>query len=138
MDRSVEAWEGFSFEEICLRHLPHIKQGLGISGMATASSSWRFIPPKGDERKGAQVDLVIKRVDKIVHLVEMKFSEGPYIISKEYEEKLKARRNLFMEMTGIRRGAVMTFITPSGVAQGLHSSIVHSQLTARHLFADIL
>ena len=138
MDRSVESWEGFSFEEICLRHLPHIKQGLGISGIATESSAWRFIPQKGDERKGTQVDLVIKRVDKIVHLVEMKFSESPYTISKEYEEKLKSRRNLFMEMTGIKRGVVITFVTPAGVSQGLHSSIVHSQLAAKHLFADVL
>lgn len=137
MDRSVESWEGFSFEEICLRHLPHIKQGLGISGIATDSSSWRFIPPKGDERKGAQVDLVIKRVDKIVHLIEMKFSDSPYYISKDYEEKLRNRRNLFMEITGINRGVVITFVTPSGISQGMHSSIVHSQLTAKHLFAEI-
>lgn len=138
MDRSVASWEGFSFEEICLRHLPHIKQGLGIAGIATESSAWRFIPPKGDERKGTQVNLVIKRVDKIIHLVEMKFSDSPYIISKEYEEKLRNRRNLFMEITGIKRGAVITFITPAGVAHGIHASIVHSQLTAKHLFADIM
>ena len=138
MDRSVVSWEGFSFEEICLRHLPHIKQALGIAGIATESSALRFIPVKGNETKGTQVDLVIKRVDKIVHLVEMKFSDHPYTISKEYEEKLKFRRNLFMEITGIKRGVVITFITPEGVSQGLHSSVVHSQLTSRHLFADLL
>ena len=138
MDRSVVSWEGFSFEEICLRHLPHIKQVLGIAGIATESSAWRFIPVKGNETQVTQVDLVIKRVDKIVHLVEMKFSDHPYTISKEYEEKLKFRRNLFMEITGIKKGVVITFITPEGVSQGLHSSVVHSQLTARHLFADLL
>ena len=137
-DRSVESWEGFSFEEVCLRHLPHIKQGLGISGMATESSSWRFIPQKGDERKGTQVDLVIKRVDKIIHLVEMKFSDSAYTISKEYEAKLKARRDIFAEATGCGRGTVITFITPCGVAKGLHSTFLHSQLTAKHLFAEIL
>ena len=52
MDRSVVSWEGFSFEEICLRHLPHIKQALGIAGIATESSAWRFIPVKGNETKG--------------------------------------------------------------------------------------
>lgn len=138
MDRNVESWEGFSFEEICLRHLPHIKQRLGISGMATEASAWRFVPPKGDERKDTQIDLVIKRADKLIHLVEMKFSDGPYLISKDYEERLKMRRNLFMEMTGIRRGAVMTFVTPAGVSQGIHSSIIHSQLTARDLFAELI
>ena len=66
------------------------------------------------------------------------FSETPYTISKEYEEKLKARRNLFMEMAGVKRGAVITFVTPAGVSQSIHSSIVHSQLTSKHLFADVL
>jgi hypothetical protein len=134
-NRSIESWEGFTFEEICLRHLPHIKQGLGISGMATEASSWRFIPKNGDGRKGAQIDLVIKRADKIIHLVEMKFCEIPYVIKKDYEQKLRERKALFMEMTDTTRGPVHTFITPMGVAPGAHSSIVHSQLTAANLFA---
>lgn len=134
-DRSVESWEGFTFEEVCLRHLPHIKRGLGIAGMATEASSWRFVPRKDDSRKGAQIDLVIKRADKIIHLVEMKFSEKLFAITKDYEKRLRERKDLFMEITGITRGPVITFITPKGVTKGTHSSIVHSQLTARDLFA---
>ncbi len=136
-DHSVEAWEGFTFEEVCLRHLPHIKRGLGISGMATEASSWRFLPKKGDDRKGAQIDLVIKRADKIIHLVEMKFCENPFVIKKDYEQQLRYRKALFMEVTGNTRGPVHTFITPMGVAKGIHAAIVHSQLTAKDLFVDI-
>ncbi|MBQ8957016.1 MAG: ATP-binding protein [Bacteroidales bacterium] len=136
-DRSVEAWQGFTFEEVCLRHLPHIKQGLGISGMATEASSWRFVPQKGDERKGAQVDLIIKRADKIIHLVEMKFSETPFVITKAYEQKLNERKSLFMEMAKVTHGVVHTFVTPMGIARGAHSSIAHSQLTTRDLFAPL-
>lgn len=134
-DRGVESWEGFTFEEICLRHLPHIKYGLGISGMATESSSWRFVAKKEDSRNGAQVDLVIKRADRIIHLVEMKFSENPYTITKEYEERLQHRKALFIEATGTTHNVVHTFITPAGVARGIHSSFIHSQLTAKQLFA---
>ena len=136
-DRSVESWEGFTFEEVCLRHLPHIKLGLGISGMATESSAWRFVPGKDDDRKGAQIDLVIRRADKIIHLVEMKFCERQYTITKDYEERLKARKNLFMEVMDIQRGPVHTFITPMGLSRGIHSSFIHSQLTAKDLFAPI-
>ena len=136
-DRSVEAWEGFTFEEVCLRHLPQIKFGLGISGMATESSAWRFIPSKDDRRKGGQIDLVISRADKIIHLVEMKFSERIFVITKDYEERLKTRKELFMEVMDIRRGPVFTFVTPMGISRGVHSSFVHSQLTAKDLFADI-
>lgn len=136
-DRIVESWEGFTFEELCLRHLSHIKYGLGISGIATESSAWRFVPSKEDERSGAQVDLVIKRSDRVIHLVEMKFSENQYIITKKYEEQLKQRKTLFMEVTGTTYGVVHTFITPAGVARGIHSSLIHSQLTAQHLFASL-
>lgn len=134
MDRSVEAWEGFSFEQLCLRHLPQIKQGLGISGIATEASAWRFVPQQDSDGKGAQIDLVIKRVDKMIHLCEMKFSEHPYTITKDYEEKLKARRLLFMDVTGESRGVVLTMITPNGVKPGMHSSLIHSEITVEDLF----
>ena len=136
-DRDVAAWQGFTFEEVCLQHLPLIKQGLGISGMATEASAWRYVPQKGDKNKGAQVDLIIKRADKIIHLVEMKFSETPFVISKAYEQQLNDRKSLFMEMTKVSHGVVHTFVTPMGLSKGTHSSIVHSQLTARDLFAPL-
>ena len=135
-DRSVESWEGFTFEEVCLRHLAQIKRGLGISGIATEASSWRYVPDKGVDGKGAQIDLVIKRSDKIIHLVEMKFSESKYSITKDYANRLQERKALFMEQTKIMRGAVLTFVTPSGIAQNSNSGIVHSQITSKELFAE--
>ena len=135
-DRSVESWEGFTFEEVCLRHLAQIKHGLGISGMATKASSWRYVPGKGVDGKGAQIDLVIKRSDKIIHLVEMKFAESKYSITKDYANRLQERKALFMEQTKIVRGAVLTFVTPSGIAQNSNSGIVHSQITSKDLFAE--
>lgn len=136
MDRSVESWEGFSFEQLCLRHLPQIKKSLGIAGIATEASAWRYLPSQAGNEKGAQIDLVIKRIDKMVHLCEMKFSEHPYTITKDYEEKLKARRLLFMDATGESRGVVLTMITPNGLKQGLHSSFIHSEITVKDLFIE--
>ena len=133
-DRSVESWEGFTFEEVCLRHLSQIKRGLGISGMATEASSWRFVPKKDDKRKGAQVDLVISRADKLIHLCEMKFSAKPYVIPKDYAERLIHRKQLFMEENAIERGVVLTFITPYGLKEGTNTSLVHSSLTTKDLF----
>ena len=137
-DRSVEIWEGFSFEELCLRHLPHIKHGLGISGMATEASSWRYVPKNDDERKGAQVDLVISRADKMIHLCEMKFSETPYVISKSYSDRLMERKQLFMTENGISRGVVLTFVSPYGLQEGKNTSMVHSSLTAKELFYPLV
>ena len=134
-DRSVESWQGYSFEQVCLTHLSQIKHGLGISGIATECSAWRFQPRKEDGRKGAQVDLVIRRADRLTHLVEMKFSEQPYEIDKDYEERLRVRRMTFSSVTGISHGLLDTFITPEGIKRNSHSSFVHSELTSKDLFA---
>ena len=56
---------------------------------------------------------------------------------KNYEQRLQERKRLFMEVTGTTHGPVYTFITPFGVARGLHSSFIHSQLTTADLFANV-
>ena len=30
----MSAWEGYAFEQVCLHHIDHIKQALGIAGVA--------------------------------------------------------------------------------------------------------
>ena len=151
-DRNVGSWEGFSFEELCFRHLPHIKHALGISGIGTEASSWRYVVKDdngegltvngesvsvSEEKKGAQVDLVISRVDKMIHLCEMKFCETPYEIKKNYAETVSKRKEVFMNVNNVERGVVITFVTPKGIKSGVHSSIVHSSVTAEDLFATL-
>jgi len=135
---SVEAWMGRAFELLCLRHTAQIKTALGISGIATEVSAWRHVGNKSSdnpaEREGAQVDLVIDRADRLVHLCEMKFSIGPYELTSAYAERLRTRAALFRETTKCRKGLVNTFVTTFGVANGKHKSIVDSEVTLDQLF----
>ena len=131
---AVEAWQGMSFELICLIHLNQIKRRLGISGIATEVSSWRYIPQKDSEEKGAQIDLIIDRADRIVNLCEMKFSVGPYVISKDYEQALRLRMAVFKDKTKTKSMTVNTFVTTFGVAHGIHNSIVGSEVVMDDLF----
>ena len=129
---SVEAWEGFSFELICMCHLEQIKKKLGIHAIATETSSWRSL---GDEiKKGTQIDLVIERSDRIINLCEIKFSEAPYTITKDYEMKLRERMTIFRESTGTRKSIVTTMITTYGMLRGLHSGVVQSEVVMDDLF----
>lgn len=130
MSRAVESWYGYTFEHVCLAHIENIKSALGISGMATTASAWRFVPTKESGLKGAQIDLVISRADRITHLCEIKYSTARYVIDKDYAMRLRERRELFMEQTGTRNGVLITFITPFGLAENKYSSLVHSSLTA--------
>lgn len=136
-NQSVKAWQGLTFELIAIQHHKQIKQALGIAGIATSVSTWRS---KGDEEtglSGAQVDMVIDRADRIIHLCEIKFSEGTYNISNDYENRLRSRLSLFKLKTKTTKTVVHTFITTYGIGVGKHSSIVHSEITMDALFAKL-
>ena len=100
--------------------------------MATSVSSWR--KKADDNHPGAQVDLVIERADRIIHLCEMKFSKSEYRISDDYELQLRQRMGIFIESTKTRLSPVITFVTTFGIAKGMHSSIVHSEVRMEDLF----
>lgn len=136
MDRSVQSWQGLAFEQLCMRHINQINHGLGISGIATETSSWRYVAPPDSGRKGAQIDLVIKRVDRVIHLCEMKFTDQPYTITAEYEARMKERQQLFREVTGVRQSVVLTMVTPMGITPGKHTGNIHSSISANELFAE--
>lgn len=72
---SVESWQGQTFELVCMMHINAIKQKLGIAGIATEVSAWRYVP-KSNSEKGAQIDMVISRADRAINLCEMKFALG--------------------------------------------------------------
>lgn len=131
---SIESWQGMSFELICLTHLNQIKRCLGISGIATEASAWRYVPPKGGNENGSQIDLLIDRADRIVNLCEMKFSINPFVITKGYEQTLRNRMGIFKEKTKTTKSLVNTFVTTFGVANGKHHSIVGSEVVMDDLF----
>ena len=129
---SVKAWQGFSFETLCLSHLAQIKKKLGIGGIATNACSWRC---QGDvSGEGAQVDLVLDRSDRVINLCEMKFSETPYVMTKEYEAKLRNRMAIFGAETHTTKSLATTMVTTYGVMPGIHSGIVQSEVVMDDLF----
>ena len=131
---SVESWQGNAFELVCFTHLDRIRQRLGISGISTSASSWRYIPVKDEEGKKAQIDLVIERGDRMINLCEMKFSLGPFTIKKSYADDVRRRAQLFKEKEKTSYGLNNTFVTTFGVADGVNKDIVDAEITAEDLF----
>ncbi|MFZ2968637.1 MAG: hypothetical protein WA080_06230 [Sulfuricurvum sp.] len=64
------SWSGNAFEMVAHNHIPQIKSALGISGVKTDTYYWRTKADNGN--LGAQIDLLIKRADKTVTIVECK------------------------------------------------------------------
>ena len=132
--RSVESWQGMSFELVCMTHLSQIKQRLGISGISTSVSSWRFKSEEGSAERGCQIDMVIDRGDHSINLCEMKFCQSRFTISSDYEKSVRERMQMFKEKTGTRKSLFCTFVTTFGVADGAHHGVVDSEVVADDLF----
>lgn len=133
-DRGRSAWEGLAFERVCLQHSAQIKRALGISGILTSESEWRCKP--SENGKGAQIDLVIERADRVTNICEMKFASGEYEIDAEEALALRNKISAFVRETGTRNACHLTFVTTYGVRANKHSGIVQSQVTLDDLFRD--
>ena len=89
-DTSVRnTWCGLAFERVCLNHIAEIKTKLGISGVLTEVHSWSCKEDKSKGLKGAQIDLVIVRNDRIINLCEMKYSISEYNFTQKDDESLR-------------------------------------------------
>ncbi|HEV9037479.1 MAG TPA: ATP-binding protein [Puia sp.] len=127
------AWAGYAFEQVCLAHLPQIKKGLGISGIQSAASSWIG----GSGPRGAQIDLVLDRSDRVINLFEMKFSIDTFAIDKKCADDLRKKISVFREVTKTRKAIFLTMITTFGLKMNTHAmSTVQNELTMEDLFAQ--
>ncbi len=119
-------WAGYSFEMVCLQHIPQIKKALGISGVQTSVSSW--------QSSKAQIDLLIDRKDQVINLCEMKFNVGRFTIDKKYAENLRNKVSAFRQASGTRKAIFLTMITTYGLATSRYSGQVQNTLTMEDLF----
>ena len=131
---TYRAWSGYAFENICLKHLPQIKQALGISGVFSTHSS--FYHKGEDGMDGCQIDLLIDRNDKVINLCEIKFSNNEFIITKAYNKDLKRKVALFKHYSKSKKQIFLTFITTYGLIPNEYSrSSVDKELTLAALFS---
>ena len=125
-------WRGYAFEQVCLHHIPQIKTRLGIAGVLTNVCAW-----SGKTEAGSgQIDLVIDRRDNVVNLCEIKFSTAPFILTKEYMLKMQTRKELFRMSTKTRKALHLTMVTTYGVAPGMYSGQIQSEVMLDHLFVQ--
>ena len=128
------AWEGLAFERVCLQHAAQIKAALGIAGVETRESAWRCISRDPDV-KGAQIDLVIERADRVVNLCEIKFCSERFSIDAAYAAALREKIGAFKRETRTRANCHLTFVTTYGLLRNAQSAMVQSEVVLDDLFA---
>ncbi|WP_018630936.1 AAA family ATPase [Niabella aurantiaca] len=131
--QSYNSWSGYAFEAICQKHVPQIKEALGIRGVYTEASGWRYIPRQGE--MGAQIDLLLDRQDHCINVCEMKFSDKAFVIDKKYASELDRKLSVFKERTGTKKTVFPTMITTYGTKQNVYyTGRITSEATMEDLF----
>ena len=130
---SHNTWKGHAFERVCLQHVRQIKAALGISGVQTNVCSW-FI--KGMEnRRGAQIDLVMQRADGFTDLCEMKHSATIFTIDGAYAQDLQNKIEAYHQFSKDRRTVHLVMVTTNGVTRNSYYNIIQNEITLDDLFA---
>ena len=129
---SRRTWTGIAFEQVCLLHVPQIKQALGIAGVQTDICSWHFAG--NEDTSGAQIDMLIARRDKVINLCEMKYSTYDYEITPKYSRELRERCATFKSVTKTRHSLHTTLITPWGLKQNANTTIINQTIVLDNLF----
>ena len=133
---AINTWKGLSFELVCLLHLDQIRSCLGITGILTdvASFSCQADPENGIN--GSQIDLLIRRADRTVNLMEMKYADGPYTLTKAAYLDLRKKMNDFIRVTKTRDAIHLTMVTPYGLFWNQYAGEIHSQITFEDLMKE--
>jgi AAA+ ATPase superfamily predicted ATPase len=131
-DFSNKSWTGVAFENLCYYHLDNIKDSLGIKAINTIQFSW-FI--EGDEnKKGAQIDLLIERKDNIISLCEMKFYNKELKIDKDYHFNIINKIERLKEFNKHKFDIIPTLITTFGLDKNLYFDDFGVVITLDDLF----
>lgn len=132
--QTAKIWAGYAYENLCLRHLPQVKKALGISGVYAAAST--FLQRGTDEEKGAQIDLVLDRADRVVNLFEIKFHDRELSLSETDARALRQQMWTFAAATKTRKRLMLVMITAFGLKHNQHSlGLVEKVLSLEDLFA---
>ena len=80
----------------------------------------------------------VHRADNTINLIEIKFSQGPFVIDKKYAAELRAKRETFRAVTGTEKNLFLTFLTTHGLAQNSYATeLVQESVPTSAMFADL-
>lgn len=127
------SWSGCAFEAICYKHLTQIGEALNMAPTAIPAT-WRYSPQKMSNEKGVQIDLLFDRNDDAITVCEIKYTEEPFIIDKQYAEKLQQKIAVFTKITRSKKQIFLSFISANGLKKNIYSEIVNNLITLEDFF----
>jgi uncharacterized protein len=129
-----KAWQGYAFENICIKHAEAVKNQLGIGGINT--SIYSYWKQGTTSSKGFQIDMIIDRADNTINLCEMKFYNKQLQVTSKLAEQLRIKRATFIELTATKKTVFNTVISTFGLDKTEYqSSEIDSEVQMKDLFS---
>jgi hypothetical protein len=130
------AWAGYSFENLCLTHVPWIQRALRLDHIGYEVGSWNHVAPKGRATQlGAQIDLLFDRSDGVISLCEIKFNTEAFAVTKSYARELQHKLDIFQTVTRTRKDVRCVLITFNGFQANTWSQdLIDVALDAENIF----
>lgn len=134
--QTYKTWTGYAFESICLKHVPQIKKALDIFGVYSKTAS--FIHKGSKDQKGVQIDLLIDRNDNVINIVEVKFYNKEFTLTKAYAHQLQEKKWIFETVSKTKKLTTLTLATTFGIKQNQHSlGLIENVVTLDDLFEAV-
>ena len=114
-----------------------IRHKLSIKGVLTNVCSWnspRQTDADGTEWNGAQIDLILVRGDHVSTLCEMKYSRSEFVVTRDYEERIRERNATFVHFTKTRDAIQTVLVTTYGLKSNQYSGVFYDTVTMDDLF----
>ena len=130
------SWAGYAFESICYKHIQQISTALNLSPTAIPYN-WRFIPNKGSQEDGAQIDLLFDRDDDAITMCEIKYTDVPFTLDKSYAQTLVRKAHVFKIKTKTTKEIFFAMISAQGLKKNIYTEEMLSGIvTLDDLFKD--
>jgi uncharacterized protein len=110
--QTYKIWIGYAFENLCFKHVLNIKKALGINGIISNEYSWIY---KGNKtQEGVQIDFIIDRNDNCINILELKFYDTLFEMTKKYANDMQNKVAIFKEKSKTKKNVFTTLLTANG------------------------
>lgn len=132
-----QSWIGYTFETLCYKHITQIRETLGIT-VGAKIGAWRYMRRSENEKQtskmGAQIDLLFDRNDGIVTICEIKYSEKPYVIDKDYYNNLINKIAVYKRESRTNKQIFAVMVAANGLKQNEYSGFIVKVVLLEDLF----
>lgn len=99
------------------------------------SGTWRYNPRRGSQENGAQIDMLFDRQDEAITICEIKYTDKPFVIKKDYASVLQNKLHVFKKQTGTNKQLLLSMVCANGLTDNPYSDeLVCGVVTLDDLF----